>query len=192
MVVALVLVIGRGLERRERGRATLALGIFTAAILAATAGLVGLPVAPAAACVLFAATGIVPLRDLHESIEWPVVVLLGSMLPVGAALEQSGGTARPAGLPADATAGLPPLAALAVLVVLTMSASDPLDNTATAVIAAPVAADPAARLGASPDPFLMGGAAASSCAFLTPSATRTTSRSRAPAAAASATTCAWI
>ena len=52
--------------------------------------------------------------------------------------------------------------------VVTMTLSDVLNNTATAIVAAPIGIEMAGRLGASPDPFLMAVAIAASCAFLTP------------------------
>ncbi|MGI9417116.1 MAG: SLC13 family permease, partial [Geminicoccaceae bacterium] len=61
-----------------------------------------------------------------------------------------------------------PWVVLTLLVVVTMTLSDVMNNTATAVIAAPIAVDIASRLSVSPDPFLMGVAVAASCAFLTP------------------------
>jgi di/tricarboxylate transporter len=113
-------------------------------------------------------TGIVPLRDLYDQVEWPVVVLLGSMIPLGAALEQAGGTALIAAAIVDVTAGLPAWAVLAVLMAVTMTLSDVLNNTATTIIAAPIAIEIAAGLQVSADPFLMAVAIAASCAFLTP------------------------
>ena len=68
----------------------------------------------------------------------------------------------------DLSAGFSPVVVLALLVVVTMTLSDVMNNTATAVIAAPIAVEIASRLEVSPDPFLMGVAVAASCAFLTP------------------------
>ena len=68
----------------------------------------------------------------------------------------------------DIAAGYSPIVVLTLLVVVTMTLSDVMNNTATAVIAAPIAVEIGARLGVSPDPFLMGVAVAASCAFLTP------------------------
>ena len=100
--------------------------------------------------------------------EWPVVVLLGSLIPIGGALEASGGTALIAGSIIELTAGWSAFAVLAVLMIVTMTLSDVLNNVATALIAAPIGLDIANRLGVSPDPFLMAVAVAASCAFLTP------------------------
>jgi len=158
----------RGLTVTQGEKAWLAAGLFAAAVAAASFGLVYLPVALGIVVALYVATGIVPIRDLYEHVEWPVVVLLGSMIPLGSALEQAGGTAAIAGAIVGLTGGLPAWAVLAVLMAVTMTLSDVLNNTATTIIAAPIAIDIAGRLGVSADPFLMAVAVAASCAFLTP------------------------
>lgn len=158
----------RGLQVINRQMALLACGIFATAIALASAGVLYLPVALAAACVAMVLLNIVPLRDLYTTIEWPVIVLLGSMIPIGAALEASGGTSLLAQGIVDVAAGAPPWVVLTLLMVVTMTLSDVLNNTATTVIAAPIAIDIATKLGVNPDPFLMCVAIAASCAFLTP------------------------
>jgi di/tricarboxylate transporter len=90
------------------------------------------------------------------------------MIPLGAALETSGGTALIADLLLNWTAALPAWAVLTVLMVVTMTLSDVLNNTATTIVAAPVGIQMAQGLGVSPDPFLMAVAVAASSAFLTP------------------------
>ena len=158
----------RGLQVTQYSKAGMAVAIFAAAIAAASFDLIYLPVALGCVAALFVILDIVPLREVYDHIEWPVVVLLGSMLPLGAALETSGGTTLIAANIVDLTQGLPAAVVLTVLMVVTMSLSDVLNNTATTVIAAPIAVDIAARLGTNPDPFLMAVAVAASCAFLTP------------------------
>jgi di/tricarboxylate transporter len=158
----------RGLQVTQHSRAWLAVGIFAAAIIAASLDLVYLPVALGCVAGAYVVLDIVPLREVYDHIEWPVVVLLGSMLPLGAALEASGGTGLIAESIVSATAGLAPAIILTVLMVVTMTLSDVLNNTATTVIAAPIAMQIAQSLNVSPDPFLMAVAVAASCAFLTP------------------------
>jgi di/tricarboxylate transporter len=158
----------RGLQVLQRDKAGLAVAVFAAAIALASFGLVYLPVALAAVVAIYVFAGIVPLRELYESVEWPVIVLLGSLIPIGQALESSGGTALIAGGLVSLSAGHSAVVVLTLLMVITMTLSDVLNNTATAVIAAPIAVDVAGRLGVSPDPFLMAVAVAASCAFLTP------------------------
>jgi di/tricarboxylate transporter len=118
--------------------------------------------------VLYVALGIIGGREVYTTIEWPVIILLGSMLPLGAALEASGGTARIAESLLAATSGAPAWVAIALLMIITMTLSDVLNNVATAVIAAPVGLEMARTLGVNPDPFLMAVAISASCAFLTP------------------------
>ena len=158
----------RGLQVIRRNKAGLAVGIFATAVLLASFGVLYLPVALACAAVLMVLCEIVPVRQIYESVEWPVIVLLGSMIPIGVALESSGGTALIAEGIVKVSAGQSPVFVLALLIVVTMTLSDVMNNTATAVIAAPVAVDIAKSLGVNPDPFLMGVAVAASCAFLTP------------------------
>ena len=158
----------RGQRVIQRDKAWLAVGIFGAAILAASIGLVYLPIALGCATALYVFLNIVPIRDVYTSVEWPVIVLLGSMIPIGGALQSTGGTALIAGGIVDLSYGYSPVVVLTLLVVVTMTLSDVMNNTATAVIAAPIAVEIAARLAVNPDPFLMGVAVAASCAFLTP------------------------
>ena len=158
----------RGQRVVQRDKVRLSVGLFVAAIVAASLGLVYLPIALGCVASAYVFLNIVPIREVYTSIEWPVIVLLGSMIPIGGALQSTGGTALIAESIVTMTSGLSPMMVLAVLIVVTMTLSDVMNNTATAVIAAPVAVDIAARLGVNPDPFLMGVAVAASCAFLTP------------------------
>ena len=152
----------------QRSKAWLAVGLFAAAIIVASFGLVYLPLALAVVVIAYLAFRIVPLSEVYESVEWPVIVLLASMIPLGAALEASGGTALIAASIVNWTDGLPTIAVLTILMIVTMTLSDVLNNVATALIAAPIAMDIANRLDANPDSFLMAVAVAASCAFLTP------------------------
>ncbi|MEM7207525.1 MAG: SLC13 family permease [Pseudomonadota bacterium] len=152
----------------QRNKAGIAVTSFAVAILAASFGLLNLAEALGLVCIAMVAFNIVPLRELYTSIEWPVIVLLGSMIPIGAALEASGGTALLAQGILSMADGYGPIVVLTILMVVTMTLSDVLNNTATAIIAAPIAVDIATRLGVNADPFLMAVAVAASCAFLTP------------------------
>ncbi|MGB5334738.1 MAG: SLC13 family permease [Woeseiaceae bacterium] len=166
--IGLLPLADRGQRVILREKAWLAVAIFGVAIAAASIGLVYLPIALGCATALYVIFNIVPIRDVYTSIEWPVIVLLGSMIPIGGALQSTGGTSLIAGGIVDLSAGLSPIVVLTLLIIVTMSLSDVMNNTATAVIAAPIAVEMAARLGVNPDPFLMGVAVAASCAFLTP------------------------
>lgn len=158
----------RGLEVTHRRQAWIAVGLFLTAIVAASFNLFYLPLALAAVVVAYVFIGIVPISQIYESVEWPVIILLASMIPIGVALETTGGTALIANTIVEWTQGLPTVAVLIILMVVTMTLSDVLNNVATALIAAPIAVDIATRLDANPDAFLMAVAVAASCAFLTP------------------------
>ena len=158
----------RGLQVTQRKKAGLAVLIFGSAVLLASIGVLYLTVALGIAVVLMVLTGIMPLRQLYESVEWSVIVLLGSMIPIGIALEASGGTALIASGIVNTAADLSPAAVMVILMIVTMTLSDVMNNVATAVIAAPIGFNIANTLGVNPDPFLMCVAVAASCAFLTP------------------------
>ena len=113
-------------------------------------------------------SGTLPLRELYTGVDWPVIVLLGALIPVGGALETTGTTDLLVGSIMELTAVWPALAILALILVVTMTLSDLLNNAATAVIMAPLALGIAERIGANPDAFLMAVAVGASCAFLTP------------------------
>ena len=158
----------RGLSITKQNMAWLAIGLFAAAVAAASFGLLSLPIGLGAVVMAYVLTGIIPVRELYDHIEWPVVVLLGSLIPLGAALNDSGGASLLAGQLISLTEGLPGWAILAILMAVTMTLSDVLNNTATSLVAAPVGIEMAHRLDASPDAFLMAVAVAASSAFLTP------------------------
>ncbi|MEC8288519.1 MAG: SLC13 family permease, partial [Pseudomonadota bacterium] len=158
----------RGLAVLQREKALLAISIFAAAIILASFGVVYLTVALGCVVALYVLFGIVPLREIYTSVEWSVIVLLAALIPIGTALETSGGTALIAGTIVSLSAGYSAVVVLTILMIVTMTLSDVMNNTATAVIAAPIAIDIATTLQVSPDPFLMAVAVAASCAFLTP------------------------
>ena len=158
----------RGLQVVQRHKAMSAVIVFALAIAIASFGWVYLPVALATVVIAYILLKIVPLNQIYESIEWPVIVLLGCLIPIGGALEASGGTALIAESIVDWTGGFPPVVVLGILMLVTMTLSDVLNNVATALIAAPIAVNIASRLQLNPDPFLMAVAVAASCAFLTP------------------------
>ncbi len=158
----------RGLAVTQDSKTWVAIGVFTAAVLAASFGWLYLPIALGVVVVAYVLLKILPLADIYDHIEWPVVVLLGSMIPLGAALDEAGGTQLIANALLGLTEGLPAWAILAILMAVTMTLSDVLNNTATTIVAAPVAISMADSLNASADPFLMAVAVAASCAFLTP------------------------
>jgi di/tricarboxylate transporter len=158
----------RGHTVTNNRKVWLAIGLFAGAVAAASFGLLYLPIALGLVVIAYVLSGILPISELYDAIEWPVVVLLGSMIPLGAALEDAGGTELIANSLVSLTAQMPTWAVLTILMMVTMTLSDVLNNTATTIVAAPVGIQMAQSLGVSPDPFLMAVAVAASSAFLTP------------------------
>jgi di/tricarboxylate transporter len=142
--------------------------IFAAAILATALQLLPVQVAFTAAAVIMVMTGLINLREAYNAVEWPIIVLLGAMIPVGLALEATGGAATIANLIVVLGDRLPLWGTLAVLLIITMTLSDIVNNAATAVLMAPIAVGVAQGIGGPVDAFLMAVAIGSSCAFLTP------------------------
>ncbi len=160
------------LSRREtvtmEKRAVGAVVMFALAIAAVSLGLVTMPVALGVVVVAYVLVRILGVEDLYEHIDWPVIVLLASLIPLGVAMDTTGASGLVAGALATATAGLPAWVGLMVLMVATMFISDVLNNNATAILAAPVGIRLAETTGTNPDSYLMAVAIAASCAFLTP------------------------
>lgn len=158
----------RGLQVTQYHKAWIAISLFTAAIMLASFGFISLPIALGACVVLYILLKVLSLSQAYESIQGSVLVLLASLIPIGAALEKSGGTTLIAEAIVNVTQGWPVVAILALLMIVTMTLSDVLNNVATVLVAAPVAVNIAEQLQVNPDAMLMGVAVAASCAFLSP------------------------
>jgi di/tricarboxylate transporter len=154
------------LGRRWRGQAMLV--CFASAVLAAAFGLLSLPVAFGLAVIAVVLSGVVTLREVYESVDWPVIVLLGALIPVGGAMQATGATELIAGGILAFGEELPAWALIALVLVVTMTLSDVLNNAATTVVMAPIGLSIADGLGHAPDAYLMAVAVGASCAFLTP------------------------
>jgi len=158
----------RNIPRVRHETPWIAIGLFAAAIAATTMGLTSFPVALAAAVAGMVLLNIVPVRELYDHIDWSIVVLLGAMIPLGGAMQSTGATALVANSLSALVTAYPPVVGLVVILVVTMTLSDVINNAATAVVMAPIAAGLAVSLGVNPDTFLMAVAVGASCAFLTP------------------------
>ena len=142
--------------------------IFLVAMVLVVGGFLAPQIAFTAAAAGLVLTRTINPRDLYDSIEWPVIVLLGALIPVGAALETTGATQVIAAPILAMHDSVPAWAVLALLMVVTMLLSDIMNNAATAVIMAPLGIGIAKGLGVAVDPFLMAVAVGASSTFLTP------------------------
>ena len=154
------------LEKPERAL-TAAVVLFGAIGLTVT-GLAAPATAFAAGVLLFLLLGIVSPRDVYHSVDWPVVVLLGALIPVAGAMASTGAADLIASVLLESLVHGRPVLALILILILSMSLSDFMNNAATAAVMCPIAISTAERLDASADPFLMAVAVGASCAFLTP------------------------
>lgn len=158
----------RELRIPDKRMALIAGGIMLAAVVVVTLGL--LPAAAAFALALLATmlAKTVPLRQIYTSIDWPVIVLLAALIPVAGAMQSTGAADLLSRFLVETVAQGNAIAALAVVLIVTMTLSDVMNNAATAAVLCPVALGIASTLGVNPDSFLMAVAIGSSCAFLTP------------------------
>ncbi len=158
----------RLVNHRENKRIFSAIGAFAAAIALTTAGLLSPQVSFVAVAAVMVLTGIVTSRDIYDSIDWPIIVLIGALLPVGEALETTGGSELIASLILRSNGMLSPAIVLLIVMIITILLTNIINNAAAAVLMAPIAISVATGMGKSPDPFLMAVAIAASSAFLTP------------------------
>ncbi|MDO9500883.1 SLC13 family permease [Falsiroseomonas sp.] len=164
----LVPLAQRSLRLPDARRAALVGGAMLAAIAGAAFGLVPAAIAFAAGVLAVVVLGQVPVRRLYDAVDWPVVVLLAALLPVAEAMATTGAADLVANAMLAPVASYGPVAALALVLVVTMTLSDFMNNAGTAAVMCPVAIGTASQLGVAADPFLMAVAIGASCAFLTP------------------------
>jgi len=144
------------------------LAIFALAVIASILSILPVEIALAGAATILVLMGMLTLQEAYESIDWSIIILLGAMIPVGHALESSGGAQLLASNLLLILDQFQPAVILIVLLIWTMILTNVINNAAAAVLMAPIAYDTAQVIGASADPFLMTIAIGASCAFLTP------------------------
>jgi di/tricarboxylate transporter len=120
------------------------------------------------AAVLCIALRQISLKEAYESIDWPIIVMLGALIPVGEALKDTGAANLIANLLGNAAQHVPGLMAVALVLITAMIAAPLLHHAAAVLVMGPIAAAIAARLGYNPDPFLLAVAFGAACDFLTP------------------------
>ena len=151
----------------SRSRLLKGLVFFISSILAVAFGVLS-PTISFLLCVLcFARIKIID-SNFYRSVEWPIIVMLAAMIPIGMAMQSTGLS----GLIASSISNLAPNLGqawiLIIILVITMAVSDIINNAATAVIMAPISYEIALNFGYDVNAFLMVVAIGASCAFLTP------------------------
>jgi di/tricarboxylate transporter len=142
--------------------------ILAVAMVLVTTGSVPVAIGFFGAAVAMLVLQLLTLKEAYEAIEWPVLVLFGALIPVSEALQSTGATGLVAGWLSAAAQHLPALGTLGLMLVAAMALTPFLNNAATVLVMAPIAAGMAGKLALSPDPFLMAVAIGAGCDFLTP------------------------
>jgi di/tricarboxylate transporter len=149
-------------------RGAVPVAILVAAMGTTALGLLPVPVAFFAAAVAMLLFRVVPLREAYGAVDGPILVMLAALIPVSDSLRTTGATDVLAAVLADVAAGLPAYGALALILVTAMAVTPFLNNAATVLVMAPIAAGFASGLGFRPEAFLMAVAIGAGCDFLTP------------------------
>jgi len=158
----------RGFEVVTKRSTYLTPGVFALGILAAAFGLLPVQIAFAAVVGALVLLKLISLRDVYSSIEWPVIVLLGLLIPLGDALQHTGATTLIAELLSLVAADIPLWSLVALIVIVSMLLADVVHNTPTAVLMAPIAYSLAIQLSLPADAMLMAVAIGAASPYLTP------------------------
>jgi len=158
----------RALRLGNSGRGLLPVIILAVAMIATATGYVPVAVAFFAAAALILAIGALPLAEAYDSVEWPILIMLGALIPVSDTLRTTGASQILATWLAHVAASLPPWGAVALILVAAMAVTPFLNNAATVLVMAPIAAVFAHDLGYRPEAFLIATAMGAGCDFLTP------------------------
>jgi di/tricarboxylate transporter len=146
----------------------LPLAILAVAMIATATGQVPVAIAFFAAAGLVVLSGALPVREAYDHVEWPILVMLGALIPVSDSLRTTGTTDVVGVWLSHFAATLPPWGAVALILAAAMAVTPFLNNAATVLVMAPIAATFATGLGYRPEAFLMATAVGAGCDFLTP------------------------
>ena len=149
-------------------RGWLPLAILAVAMTATATGMIPVAVAFFAAAGAVIITGALPVREAYDAVEWPILIMLGALIPVSESLQSTGASTVIATELAHIAAILPPWGAVALILVAAMAVTPFLNNAATVLVMAPIAAVFAHDLGYRPEAFLIATAIGAGCDFLTP------------------------
>jgi di/tricarboxylate transporter len=149
-------------------RSVLPLLILGVAMGLTAFGLVSVEIAFFAAAAVTVMIGALPLREAYSAVDWPILIMLAALIPVSEAISDTGGTDLMAVGLSQLASGFNAIGALALIMVAAMALTPFLNNAATVLVMAPIAAGFATQLGHRPEAFLMAVAVGAACDFLTP------------------------
>jgi di/tricarboxylate transporter len=149
-------------------RGLIPIAVLIAAMVFASTGTLSVGIAFFGAALLTILFGSLTLREAYETVEWPILVMLGALIPVSEAIRTTGGTDVIAAALSGLAHDLPGYGAVGLMMLAAMMITPFLNNAATVLVMAPIAASFAQKLGLQPDAFLMAVAIGAGCDFLTP------------------------
>lgn len=152
----------------NKEKAAVALVAMALAVAGAAFGLLPAAISFATCALAFMALKVIPLRSMYEAIDGSVIVLLGALITVAGVMDSTGAADLVAQGMLENLARGNPVVAVTLLLVITMTLSDFMNNAATAAVMCSIALSAAGQLGVNPDSLLMAVAIGASCAFLTP------------------------
>lgn len=152
----------------DKRKAITAVAIMLASILLAATGLLSAALAFTLGVIGYMLTKVIPLRRIYEAVDWPIIVLLGALMPLAAAMADTGAADLLARTLLENVAQSNAIIGLTLVLIITMTLSDFMNNAATAAVMCPIALSIANQLGVNADSYLMAVAIGASCAFLTP------------------------
>ncbi|HEY4529095.1 MAG TPA: SLC13 family permease [Luteimonas sp.] len=164
----LVVLGEREQTRTSIRRSLMALGILTAVVAVAAAGLMSIVASAIIGCCALLLLRVLKPEEAYAAIDWRVVLLLAGVLPLGIALQKSGAAALIADFSIGLVGGLGPVATLAVIYIMTSLLTEVMSNNASAALVVPIAIATAESLGLDSKPFLVAVAFAASTSFATP------------------------
>ena len=156
------------MQRTPQGTFLWAAGIFVAIIAAAAVGWLTILEAAVVGLGLMVLTGCLRLNDLYSKISWQTIVMLGCLIPMGQAMENTGLAALAASTMVEMVSDLGPVAILSGLYLLTSLLTSIMSNNATAVLMAPIALQMATQINVDPKPLVIAVMFAASSSFVTP------------------------
>lgn len=164
----LIVIRQQAQPRVDVSRVLVSLGVLAAVVAVAALGWLPIVAAALLGCAALVALRCLQPEDAYAAVDWRVVVLLAGVLPMGLALQKSGGADWIAGNALALIGPLGPVATLSVIYLLTAGLTEVMSNNAAAVLVVPIAISTAEALGVDARPFLVAVAFAASTSFATP------------------------
>ncbi|WP_436908167.1 SLC13 family permease [Halosimplex marinum] len=163
-------IVAQTIDRPDyrRSKIPVAVGIVLGVVGAAALNVLPIVVAALTGALLMVLTGCLKPTEIYDAVQWDVIFLLAGVIPLGIALENTGGADLIADLVVQSATLLPPLGVLALMYIVTALLTNIISNNASVVLMIPVAVEAARQLGVNTFSFILAVTFAASTAFMTP------------------------